>query len=73
MHLKDYEQYLQEKCKYCIFHVLQKNIALLYLTILQLPYKNKDKNVHRYAVRGEKIEKGIEREKEREKEGVREI
>ena len=35
--------------------------------------KKKKKKVPRYAVRGEKIEKEIERERKREKESVREI
>ena len=50
------------------FMYCKKNIALLYLTILQLPYKNKDKNVHRYAVKGEEDR---ERDREREREGER--
>ena len=56
------------------FMYCQKKIALLYLTILLLPYKNKDKNVQRYAVRGEKDrERDRDREKERENENEREI
>ena len=42
------------------------------ITDFRLSYNNKDENVLRYAVRGEKIEKEIERKRKRESVSVRE-
>ena len=55
-----------------VLPVFNKLVQFLYHYLIQEFQKNKDENVHRYIVRGEKLKLLEKGEKEREKERKRE-
>ena len=63
--IKNIQHYLTEKYLVCNIHMIVEYSDKYGIEMLYRLYKNQDENVHRYAVRGKKIDRQRERERER--------